>query len=46
MTTPEARPAAPFEAPNGSRRLEPEPSNMARAGLALGLAFTSDDATA
>lgn len=31
---------------NGRRRLEPEPSSMARAGLALGLAFTSDDAKA
>ena len=29
-----------------TRRLEPEPSSMARTGLALGLAFTSDDATA
>lgn len=35
---------AELDALRGSRRLEPEPSSMARTALALGLAFTSDDA--
>ena len=33
----------PAPVPMSSRRLEPEPSAMARTGLAVGLAFTSDE---
>lgn len=43
---PGAASAPPPAVPMILRRLEPEPSAMARTGLAVGLAFTSDDATA